>query len=184
MTDRVQLTGEAFDAFVNLPENEARRFELIDGEICEVPSNPYASSISAKILIALGVYLKSVGAEYHITGESGGYEVAGERFAPGVALLAKARQARLDESGYNSVPPDLAVEVEFPTSSQSERLLRAKIWAYLSVGTTVWVVYPESKEIEVYTPDYAMKRYSESDTLNGAPVLDGFTLAVKDVFAD
>lgn len=184
MTERVLVTTEAFDEFVNLPENESRRFEFIAGEIVEVPSNPYASSISAKLVIALGIYLKSINAAFHITTEGGGYEVGGERFAPDVALLSKERQPELSRSGYNINPPDLAVEVEFPTSLQSERRLRAKLFAYLAVGTTVWVVYPETKEIEVYVPGQPVKIYRESETLSGAPLLEGFTLNVKDVFED
>lgn len=183
MTERVLVTTEAFDEFVNLPENESRRFEFIAGEIVEVPSNPYASKISYNIGLLLGAYVKQhkLG---HITGEAGGYEVGGERFAPDVAFVSYEKQAKLDASGYNSVPPDLAVEVEFPTSLQSERRLRAKLFAYLAVGTTVWVVYPETKEIEVYVPGQPVKIYRESETVSGAPLLEGFTLNVKDVFED
>jgi len=46
----------------------------------------------------------------------GGYMVSGERYAPDVAYIAKSRQEKLAERGYNPLPPDLAVEVLSPSS--------------------------------------------------------------------
>ena len=39
-----------FEAFTKLPENSEKIFELIDGEIFEVPSNPYVSVIASRII--------------------------------------------------------------------------------------------------------------------------------------
>lgn len=75
------FTVSEFEALTHLPENADRRFELIDGEIIEVPSNLYSSAISALIIAAILAFIKGKDLGY-VTGEQGGYMVAGARFAP------------------------------------------------------------------------------------------------------
>jgi Uma2 family endonuclease len=50
MQIKERVTIEAFEALVNRPENAEKRFELIDGEIIEVPSNPFVSVIAMRIV--------------------------------------------------------------------------------------------------------------------------------------
>ena len=120
----------------------------------------------------------------HLTGEAGGYIVAGEKYAPDVAYISKERQPELAKEGYNPNAPDLAVEVDFPSSYTSQKMLNVKIANYLAAGTLLWVVYPETNEINVYMPGQPVKILGINDTLDGGNVLLGFTLAVKDVFAE
>lgn len=177
------MTVEEFDRFADLPENSEKILEFVAGEIIEVPSNPYVSYIVGRIFrrIANFVEERSLG---YTTGEAGGYMVAGERYAPDVAYISKERQPELAKEGYNPNPPDLAVEVDFPSSLQSQRILRRKQSNYLSAGTLLWVVYPETKEVEVFVPGEPVKILGINDTLDGGTVLPGFTLAVKDIFID
>ncbi|PJF29468.1 MAG: Uma2 family endonuclease [Phototrophicales bacterium] len=147
-----------------------------------MPSNPYASKISARLvkLILTFVDDHDLG---HVTTEAGGYKIGfHERYAPDVAFVSKARQAQLNTSGYNDVPPDLAVDVEFPTDLASEKRLRYKVTSYLNVGTTVWVVYPETKAVEIYAPGQPVQFLSEKDTLTGGDVLKGFSVPLTEVF--
>lgn len=176
-----RYTIEQFEAFVNLPENEDRIFEFIGGEIFEVPSNPYSSFIGAIILTALMNFVMPRKLGY-VTGEMGGYKVHGERYAPDVAFISKEKQAQLVREGYNPNPPDLAVEVVSPTDR--ERKLTVKVGNYLAAGTIVWVVYPETEEVEVYTPNQKVKVIGKDGVLKGGGVLEGFNLAVTDIFPD
>jgi Uma2 family endonuclease len=180
--ERKRVTSEEFDRFVNLPENADKLFELIGGEIVEVPSNPYASEVSINISFPIKLFLRDNGIEGHVTGEAGGYIVSGEKYAPDVAYISKVRQRELVRQGYNPNPPELAVEVDFPSTYESARRLQTKIANYLAAGTLLWVVYPETKTVEVYTPGQPVKLLSVDDTLDGGDVLLGFTLAVKEVF--
>jgi Uma2 family endonuclease len=174
-------TVEDFESFVMLPENVERMFEYIGGEIVEVPSNPYSSKIALRISTYLGIYLlkNNLG---HLTGESGGYRVSGERYAPDVGFISRRRQPEMPHEGYNPAPPDLAVEVLSPTDP--EKRLRVKIANYLAAGTMVWVIYPETREIEVYLPGQPVKILDEGDVLDGGELLPGFSLAVNDIFAE
>ncbi len=71
----------------------------------------------------------------HLTGEAGGYYVSGERYAPDVGYISKARQPELAKSGYNPNPPDLAVEIELHVTAQSQRKLQIKLGNYLAAVT-------------------------------------------------
>jgi Uma2 family endonuclease len=179
MAVQQRYTVEDFESFIQLPENSDRLFEFIGGEIVEVPSNPYSSQLASRISGFLFVYLMQNNIA-HLTGEAGGYWVSGERYAPDVAVLLRSRQTELVKEGYNPNPPDLAVEVVSPTDD--ERRLRIKVTNYLAAGTTLWVVYPETKEVEVYASGQPYQVVGVDGTLAAEHILPGFALAVKDIF--
>ncbi len=172
---------EEFDQFVELPENTDKLFEYIGGKIVEMPSNPYASEISSNLNYLVRSFLKQSTIKGYVTGEAGGYMVSGERYAPDVGFIYKAKGA-LAKSGYNPNPPDLAVEVDFPSTDASRDTLRIKIANYLAAGTMVWVVAAEAKHVEIYLPGEPVKVIGFDGALDGGDVLPGFTLAVKDIF--
>lgn len=179
-----RMTVEAFEAFVQRPENVVRDFEFIGGEIYEAPSNPFASQISSIVLGEMYIFLKGKDLG-HVTGEAGGYMVAGERYAPDVVFISKARQPDLVRKGYNPLPPDLAVEVISDHENAEERdKLRIKITNYLSAGVVVWVFNPFSKYAEVHQPGAPAQIITADGTLDGGDVLPGFKLELRDVFPD
>ncbi len=177
-----RYTVEEFDQFVNLPENADKLFEFIGGESVEVPSNPYVSEIAALIIFFIQLHLREQGIKGHVTGEAGGYMVSGERYAPDVAFISRAKQPELARQGYNPNPPDLAVEVLSPTDT--DRHLRIKITNYLLAGTVVWVVHPDNREVEVYVPGQPVKIVDVNGTLDGGEVLPDFSLMVKEIFPE
>ncbi len=177
------LTVEEFDEFTQQPENGDKLFEYIAGEIVEVPSNAYASNFSSIISGELYIFLKGKNLG-HLTGEAGGYKVADERYVPDVAFISYIRQPELARSGYNPIPPDLAVEVDFPSTYQSQKELRTKVVNYLVAGTVVWLVLPEVKEVEVYVPRLPMQKLTLNDTLDDGDLLPDFSLPLKDIFPD
>lgn len=176
------MTVEEFDEWVNLPENIDRLFEYIGGEIVEVPSNPYASKFSMRIGRFVGTFVdeRDLG---HVTGEAGGYIVSGERYAPDVAYISKEKQPELARQGYNPNPPDLAVEVDFPSTYKTQEELRVKVANYLAAGTLTWLVRPDLQIVEVYAPGQPMKKVGIDGVLDGGDVLPGFELPVRDIFA-
>jgi len=174
-------TAEEFDSLAGLPENIERRLQLIGGEIVEVVSNNYASEVAARISYWLTHYLMQhpIG---RITGADGGYQVSGERYIPDVAFISKARQPEPSFAAYNPQPPDLAVEVLSPTNDQA--LMRIKVTNYVVAGTTVWVVDPETKMVEIHAPGHPVKRLGIGGMIEGRDVLPGFSVAVRDIFPE
>jgi Uma2 family endonuclease len=180
---RERIAPQDFERFVELPENTGRIFELIDGKIVEkMPTNPYDSAVAVQLAVPIGVFI-SVNDLGHVTGADGGYIIAAPHyFVPDVAFISKARQPALPRSGFNPIPPDLAIEVISPSDLYSE--VAKKIAAYLDAGVhQVWAVDSDNRTLTVHTRDGA-KTYPVDDTLDGGDLLPGFTLRVGDIFPD
>lgn len=175
------MTVAEFDDFVNRPENQHQLFEYIGGEIFEVPSNPAASRIATRISRYLDIFADEQ-QRGHVTGEAGGYMVSGERYAPDVAFISYEKQPILPTEGYNPAPPDLAVEVVSSDSKTENAKLTVKLGNYLAAGVVVWIVRPESQYIEVHQSGQPVKIHHIDDTIAGTGALDGFKLAVRDIF--
>jgi len=163
-------TVAEFDDFVLLPENEDKLWEFIGGEMVEVPSNPFVSKIAGLILTYINIYLfeHDVG---HATGEAGGYEVSGERYALDVAFISYEKQPELVKEGYNPNRPDLAVEVVSSDSKAENEKLTIKLGNYLAAGTVVWIVRPEKKYVEVHQSGLPVHTVHVQGTLDGGHVL-------------
>jgi Uma2 family endonuclease len=180
---REKTTQAAFEAFVQRPENAEKRFELINGEIFEVPSNPFVSEIAGLIVFFIRLFLRENKLEGHVTTEGGGYIVDGQITAPDVAYISKDRQESLAQKGFNPLPPELAVEVISDPGNNAEQTdLRRKLAHYRRAGVVVWVVDYVARQVEVHLPDNTVTLYDEESTLTGGDVLPGFELAVKDIF--
>jgi Uma2 family endonuclease len=132
-------------------------------------------------LIAIGGYVKQHQLGY-VTSADGGYMISGERYIPDVAFISKARQPEPSHDAYNPKPPDLAVEVLSPTDDPFD--VRTKVVNYLRAGTTVWVVDPEKKRVEVYKPDETPIAVGLAGSLADEDILPGFTLAIEEIFPD
>lgn len=77
--------------------------------------------------------------------------------------------------------PDIAVEVKSP--SKTNIGLRNKAAYYIEQGSRmVWLIYPAKQLVEVYRPDRDLEILTMNDVLDGADVLPGFSLPVKDIF--
>ncbi len=181
MAIQTYLTVAEFDRLTELPENADRLLEYIGGEVVEVPSNAYGSEIAGIIFGELYIFLKGRNLG-HLTGEAGGYKVSGERYAPDVAYISKERQPELAKKGYNPNPPEFAVEVVSPTDDEEKLLI--KVGNYLAASTLVWVVRPATQKVEVFSPGQQVRIVGLDGVVDGGTVLPGFTLAVKDIFAE
>ncbi len=177
------VTAEQFDQFIRRPDAGDSIYELIGGEIVEVPSNAFASQIGQLIGFFIRLFIREKGIAGHVTAADGGFWVSGERYAPDVAYISKARQPELAREGYNPNPPELAVEVISDEKNAEElQTLLLKITNYLAAGTTVWVVYPFSQVIDVHAPGQPVKRVGIDGTLDGGDILPEFRLPLRDVF--
>jgi Uma2 family endonuclease len=178
--ERQTMTAAQFDKWANLPENAGFDYELITGETHHILTSPKASNLAARI----GTQIYGFVDEYelgHVTAANGGYRIGEERYMPDVGYISYARMPELlSEDGYVPSAPDLAVEVLSPNNTKREML--AKLGNYLATGTVVWVVDPDTKQIDVYVAGEAVKNHKLEDTLDGGKVLEGFQLPLKKVF--
>jgi len=47
----------------------------------------------------------------------------------------------------------------------------------------VWVIWPDTHTVEIWT-NTSMHTLTKDDTLDGGPILPGFTLLVAEIFPD
>jgi Uma2 family endonuclease len=100
---------------------------------------------------------------------------------PDISFVSTARLKTEDRDKPYYQAPDVAIEVVSPSEAIGET--RAKINDYLQYGTKqVWVVYPKTKQVEVYKPDGTSRTYNADDTLPGGDVLPGFKVQVAEIF--
>ncbi len=176
-----KISVDQFEAFIALPENVERRFELINGEIVEkMPTEEHAL-----IVIIIGAAFLN----YFRTNPAGRVGTDA-RFQP-VADRENDRRPDVHVTLDRSVPvvtagpksgvPDIAVEVKSPDDSMRE--MREKAHFYLLNGSKlVWLVIPDKKLVEVYAPDEDAVLV-EGDVLTAGTLLPGFSLPVRDIFA-
>lgn len=185
--EKTRYSSEEFWDFVNLPENQDRFFERIDGEIIEyMPGNPYSSAVAARMVYLFTGYLVE-NPVAHITTADGGYDVTDDdTFAPDMAVILKARQAQLPKTGFNPIPPDIVVEVVSPSDlKDSKRRIEIKLQKYIAVEIPlILYVYAETKTVVVYRPGKPKATLDINGVIDCGDVLPGFTLAVRDIFPD
>lgn len=180
MLDTKRYTVTEFFEFIKQPENTARHYELIAGEVVLVVSNGYASRVAARIVRFLDAFV-----EEHklgrVTTADGGYMVGGQPYIPDAAFLSyKTQQSPEYTEGYNITAPDLAVEVLSPGNTETQ--ITTKVVNYLNAGSLVWLVDPVRKTVTVYQSGQAPESLSQEDTLTGRDVLPGFTILVARLF--
>lgn len=177
------LTAEEYLA---LPDDPGRRFELVRGELVEVP---FASAVHSWIG-GLIYRLLIVFADQHqlgfVFGDGVGYITARDPDivrGPDVSFVSRLRwpQSTLP-NGHWPFAPDLAVEI----TSRSDRpgKVRANAVEYLAGGSRlVWVVRPDHHSVTVYLADGTIQELGPEDDLDGDAVLPGFRVRVADLFA-
>jgi Uma2 family endonuclease len=105
---------------------------------------------------------------------------------PDVAYVSYERWPRrtpVPQTEAWDVIPDLAIEINSPSNSGDE--VQGKIQEYFrSRVRQVWVVYPITRLVYVYSSPTAVQILQPGDDLDGGTVLPGFRVAVSSLFED
>src|SRR5262245_61654073 len=148
------MTAGEFFEFVHRPENGRRWFELVRGEVIELPPpNKIHGVVSLIVASYLWNYAREVKRGYITTNDEGTLlerdpdTVRG----PDVAYFTDANRYEDLHPKYGEQPPVLAVEVLSP-SDRVNRVLQ-KVDDYINNGVrTVWLIDPEDRTVRVYRP--------------------------------
>ena len=184
MFEKQLYTAADLEALSNLPENENKKFELYKGVIYEVPTGtPLHAWIISLLVQMIGIFVRERDLGF-VFGDSIRYDLPnGDVFIPDVSFVSKQRQPQLPDKF--TIAPDLAIEVFSP--GNRERQMNEKVESYLHSGTQrVWVIYPESKVVEIYrlSPDGGLlfHTFNLDATLDGETILPGLKIPVRDLF--
>jgi Uma2 family endonuclease len=97
-------------------------------------------------------------------------------------ISAETAQANPDDQAFLEGAPVLVVEILSPSDKHEE--ITEKVQAYLEAGVKlVWVADPAFHTITVYATDAPPQLFNETQTLDAAPHLLGFSVAVRSIFA-
>jgi len=172
------------EQFLALPEEFDRngnriKDELIGGEIVKMPpASRLHDRIKNRISRILARYLDQNSAlNLDTVVEMGAKDSDRDTFIPDVIV---ASCNRLDEEGrIFRGSPELAIEVVSPHDTAAH--LKRKVDTYLKGGSiAVWVVYPESKSVMVYSGDTAHEL--KGDQKIEVTLLPGFSTPVSAFF--
>jgi Uma2 family endonuclease len=160
------------------------RCELIYGEL--VMMSP-AGAEHGVVALRLGRYLADF-VEQHDLGATfaaeTGFKIESKPDlvrAPDVGFVRKARLKKPLPRGYFPGIPDLAVEVISPEDTKREVAEKINMW--LAHGTElVWEADPRLMTVTVHRVGQKPQRLTQSDTLDGEPLLRGFILPLSKIF--
>ena len=171
------------DEFLDMGD-DAKGYELIDGQLVEMP----VSKESSRVNMRVGHYLTGY-ADAH-----GGWVYESElgyRCFPtkpkqvrkaDVSYISFARMPveTYEDEGFCTTCPEIAVEVLSPNDNAYE--VDAKTEEWLTAGAReVWLVNPELQVVRVHRADSTLTLFRAADTLT-TPLLPGFAVPVADLF--
>jgi Uma2 family endonuclease len=179
-----RMTAEEFLEWTQRPENENRWFELVRGEVIELPA---PTKIHGRICVRIAFLLESFcwkrGFGY-VTGNDSGVVLTRDPDTvrgPDVALYEDATTFEELHPKYGEVPPILAVEVLSPSDRPGK--VNAKIADYLNNGVKlVWLVDYEEHRVIVYRPNRNPVVVAPDGELDGGEELPGLRCPLRDFF--
>src|SRR5580700_8408348 len=177
MPVRTLMTAEQFDA---LPEEEGRKWELLDGELIEVSSaTPKHNRILGRLFKLLDSFAEArdLGAALLETDLA---VRANTRLRPDMGFFSAETWRTVDVKRVPVVqPPDIAVEIISP--SETMTTIHRKIDAYLKWGVQeVWLIDPDVRTLFVHTRAGVL-RLSEGAFL-ASSFVPGWQLQIADLF--
>ena len=170
-------------AFEQLPDDGMHR-EIIQGELITLPPPKWKHSDVARRANRALLSLEDQGLG-HVYVEAG-YKLSDNPptwIQPDVSFLRAERFRTAARGGYLTGAPGLAMEIVSP--SESARDVKRKVEALLAAGgQRVWVVYPESRRVNVFLRDGTSCIRRASDTLSLPDLLPGWELPVAKLFEE
>src|ERR1700691_5775753 len=147
MSTKTLLTADELE---QMPDDDAVRTELDEGELITMPpageDHGYCGVEIASIL-RNHVKQNRLGRVYNA--DTGFRLSPGTVRAPDVAFVRQERLEGLKSKGFAKGAPDLAVEIFSPSDSVPQ--LMRKVKQYFAAGChTVWIVYPDAREVHVF----------------------------------
>jgi Uma2 family endonuclease len=167
-----------------LPD-DGRRYELYDGELCEVPAPiPRHQRVAYKLAAVLDEYERANGGLAFISPIDivlDDHNVV----QPDVVFFTRERMHLIDMKKATRLPPDLAVEVLSPTTERTDRGKKLRLLARFGVRE-YWLVDPDENTIErlvLAAGAYVVDALVEEADLMTSKALPGLSFPAARIFA-
>lgn len=165
------------------------RYEVVDGDIVELPPMSFYSREVANLLdkaVSRFLFTNDIGrSRVELLFRIPLPEDRSRNRQPDAAYISYDRWPRDRPLPFTGnaldVVPDIAVEVSSPGDAGGELVAKAR--EYLRGGARLaWVLYPEAREVHAYSPDGQIRVFLPADRLEAPDVLPGFQVPVADLF--
>jgi len=180
-TANVLVTAEEL---FSMPD-DGFRYELVRGELRKMaPAGHIHGKVAINISTPLAQYVRAHNLGTVYAAETG-FKLASNPDtvrAPDVAFIRRDRVEEVGNvEGYWPGAPDLVVEVVSPSDTYSE--VEEKVLEWLEAGVRMVIVAnPRKRVVTVYRSLTEITVLTEADTLDGADVVPGWKMAVRDMF--
>jgi Uma2 family endonuclease len=177
---KILLTAEEFD---NYPFEEDKRYELDEGELIEMTRPAYRhNQVLMNLLLELGNFLRKTRLGVPLLSENLYALAPTIRRAPDLAVILGDRRQELLDAKVIPIIPELVAEVLSP--SETLRMINRKLKQYFEAGVKeVWLIYPEVREVEVWTGLTPPTEALTGNAILESKLLPGFALPLEELFA-
>ena len=177
---KIVLTAEEFD---NYPFEEDKRYELDEGELIEMTKPAYLHNrILLKLQVRVNTFLEKTDLGELLISENLYALAPRTRRSPDLAVILGDRRKELEGAKVIPIVPEIVAEVISP--SDTTRMILRKLRQYFEAGVReAWLIYPETREIEIWTSPGMPDRAITGDAVLDSPLLPGFSLRLEDLFA-
>ena len=169
---------------LDIHDRENRLYELIDGVLVEKAMGVQESFLA----IVVASLLREFVGRHDLGFVLGADGMA--RLAPGLVRIPDVSFVSWQQVPHHRIPrvamlgfaPDLAVEILSPSNTSQE--MNRKLQDYFTAGVRlVWYVDPANRTVQVFTAVDQATHLQEDQSLVGDPVVPGFVLPLRDLFA-
>lgn len=178
-------TATEADVRAALQGPHERLCELVEGVLVEKAMGYRESALAVFVIMMLEAFVRPRNLGM-VTGADGTVRLmAGLLRIPDVAFTSWDRLPgrRCPTTPIPTLAPDLAVEVLSISNTPAE--MARKRLDYFTAGVRlVWEIDPNTRTVSVYTGVDTVRVLTSGDTLDGGAVLPGFTLPLRDLFAE
>lgn len=168
-----------------MPEVPGKRYELVDGELVEMPG---AGAEHVWIAFALAQLLNDFARQHHLGfAVPDGLAYVLRRNPDHVRIPDVSFVAGVDVTKeglpktYWEGSPTLAVEIVSPNDRAME--IDERVRDYLDSGShQVWVLWPNRRAVSVHRPGADIRELGPEAILKGGNILPGFSVRVSELF--
>jgi Uma2 family endonuclease len=167
------------DEFLRLPD-DGRKYELVDGELKEVPAGYQHDVLVAFLITLLMPFARGRG---FLAASSAGFRMtAGNVRSPDVSFARKERlPGGQPTKGFADLAPDLCIEIISPSEERAD--MERKVREYFASGAfQVWHLFPDARRVIVFRAPEDSATLEADDEITGGDILPGFACRVADLF--
>ena len=181
---RTRLTNADYMAMTP-PANSGPRYQLINGELIEMPGASYAhQTFLVQLVIQLALQVDSPGIGEVLVAPYDVHVDLFNTFQPDLLFVSNARQHILDQPAATGAPD---VVVEILSDSTRRRDLNEKLPVYATNGVReIWIVDLDAATVTVHSGDGSnfapIRTFAASDTLT-SDAMPGVAINLAPIFA-